>query len=125
MDSLLKQLEEIQVAMGEDTENLKRLKKRASDLRARIEVQFDEMQQCLSNEKLALMTKLEEKENAITQKVEENMRELSDKSSSSNQEIIDIQQTLSVQDVDLLLQNPAPIVERYVTNPYINACESR
>ncbi|XP_041069500.1 E3 ubiquitin-protein ligase TRIM39-like isoform X1 [Carcharodon carcharias] len=112
MDSLLKQLEEIQVVMGEDTENLKRLKKRASSVRSRIEVQFDEMQQFLSNEKLALMTKLEEKEKAITQKIEENMKELSDKSSSFNQEITDIQQRLSVQDVDLLLQNPTPIVER-------------
>ncbi|XP_038671903.1 E3 ubiquitin-protein ligase TRIM7-like isoform X2 [Scyliorhinus canicula] len=111
LDSRRKRLKELGNATDEDTETLQRLKKRTSSLRARIDAGFDGMQQFLSNEKLALITRLEEKEKAITQEVEENMKKLSDKSTSVNQEIIDIQQRQSVKEADLLLQNVTPIVE--------------
>ncbi|XP_072331575.1 E3 ubiquitin-protein ligase TRIM39-like isoform X2 [Scyliorhinus torazame] len=111
LDSRQKQLKELGNATDEDTETLQRLKKRTSSLRARIDAGFDGMQQFLSNEKLALITRLEEKEKAMTQEVEENMKKLSDKSTSVNQEITDIQQRQSVKEADLLLQNVAPIVE--------------
>uniref|UniRef100_UPI00398ED84B E3 ubiquitin-protein ligase TRIM39-like isoform X2 n=1 Tax=Pristiophorus japonicus TaxID=55135 RepID=UPI00398ED84B len=91
IDTLQTQLEEMRIAKDEDTENLKVLKKQAGSLRARIETEFDEMQRFLSDEKLALLSKLEEQEKAITQQIEENMKKLLDESTLINQGIIDIQ----------------------------------